>query len=501
MAELLTPEQKLALARAKTLTRQRMLAAQQPQPQAPAPVDHRGGGLQGSPVGAAIAGAAQGVTFGLADEMKAGVRSLAGGPGYDERLEHERNVLGQMREEDPVAAYGGEIAGAMLLPGAAMKSGASLGVNALRMGATGAAQGGAYGFGAGEGGAASRVRSAGVGAGVGGAVGAAAPFALRGAQKVLDRRATSRAITEAADAAPEPASLARQSGALYEKARQSGVVVKSDAMRPLLDDLAGMERLDADFTPDALKVIGRLTEKLEAGDLPLGELEALHRRAGLAVTKNRVANPADAGAAGAIAQKVDEFMMNLPDSAIAANLAGKDEAIETFRQARTLWKQFRKSEQLQEVIANAEMKDNPALAIKNGFRSILTNKKKRATFSPAEIQVMRQVVSDTKAGNWVQRLIGYGTGLSRQVAATTAGYGLGGPVGAAIGSMAATKIGSMAKDAASDTAINAGKRAAGFVAGGGQFAQPAPYLLPGTGNALRRFPTPAAAGGVNLWNQ
>jgi hypothetical protein len=410
-------------------------------------------------------------------------------------------MVDQMREENGGAYLAGQIGGALALPGAALKTGGSMYTNALRAGLSSAASGGAYGFGAGEGDVASRARSAGDGAALGFAAGAAAPFVLKGLQGVATRRATKKAIDVAADAAPSPADLERTSTALYRGARKSGVAVKGDAMRPLLDDLAGMERLDTDFTPDAIKVIGRLEAKLAAGDLPLDELEKLHRAAGLAVANNRIARPADAGAAGAIAQKVDEFMMGLPDDAIASNVAGKDEAIETFREARALWKQFRKSEKLQDVIATAELKDNPALGIKNGFRSILSNPKKRATYSEAERRVMRQVVDDTKAGSWVQRLIGYGTGLSRQVAATTAGYGLGGPIGAAVGSMAATKIGSMAKDAASDTALASADRAARFVAGGGQFVQPAPSMLPGWGNALRAGSQIAAPVGVNALNR
>jgi hypothetical protein len=463
--------------------------------QAPAPKqDFRGGGLQGSRLGAGIAGAAQGVPFigTFADEAKAGIRSLVSGNDYQTELDHWRGVNDQMADENPLAFYGGQVASSVALPGAALKAGLPVWENALRLGSSGAIQGAAYGYGAGEGDMASRARHAALPAAVGGAVGAAVPFALKGVQRALDGRATRRAIDAAADAAPEPASLARQSGALYESARKSGVVVKGDAMRPLLDDLAGMERLDADFTPDAIKVIDRLTSKLEAGDLPFGELEALHRRAGLAVTKNRIANPADAGAAGAIAQKVDEFMMNMPDDAVASNVAGKEEVIEMYRQGRQLWKQFRNSERLQEIVEKAEISENPAGAIRSGFRAILTNKNKRATYSPAELQVMRQVISESKAGNWVQRLIGYGTGLTRQVVATSAGYGVGGPIGAALGSAAATKIGSVAKEAAGNAAMEAGSRAARFSATGGQFAQPAPHLLPQMQNALRQLPAPAA---------
>ncbi len=507
----------LALARAKTLTRkrqqERMTGADQMRARGLSSPDPSAANAAARPdgvgMGEGIARSAyQGVTAGFGDEIVAAgagaVSAVKGdgfGEGYDRQLASERARIDTFREDHPVAAYGSEIASSFMLPGGALKSGASLGANALRAGATGAATGAAYGFGAGEGGAVPRLQSAAVGGAVGGAAGAAAPYVLRGAQKIAGRSATRRAIDAAADAAPEPAALARQSSALYAKARGSGVVVKRDAMQPLLDDISSVGALDEDFTPDALKVISRLNSKLEMGDLPLDELEALHRKAGLAVTKNRMANPADAGAAGAIARKVDEYMMSLPDDAILANKAGKDEAIETFRQARTLWKQFRNSEKLQEIVAKSEIAENPAGAIRSGFRSILNDKNKRATYSNAELQVMRQVISDSKAGNWVQRLIGYGTGLTRQVVATSAGYGVGGPIGAALGSAAATKVGSMAKAASAEATQKGADRAARFAAAGGQYAQPEPQMLPNFGNALRIGQRPATPIGVNLWNQ
>lgn len=153
-------------------------------------------GEQHSTFESAIAGAAQGATLGFADEMKAGVRGAVDyargkvglgpettlGDAYSRNLDHWRGELDEMRSEDPIAAYGGEIAGSVVLPGASLKAGAGLGVNALRLGASGAATGGAYSFGAGEGGFAERASDVPLGAAVGGAAGAAVPFALRGAQ-------------------------------------------------------------------------------------------------------------------------------------------------------------------------------------------------------------------------------------------------------------------------------------------------------------------------------
>lgn len=501
----LTIEQKRAIA----LARARQAQARASAAQEPAEQDFRGeGGGRGTGLEAALIGARQGVTFGFGDEINAGIRAagdfLGGKPfgeAYDERLAHERGLLDQTRQENPLSSFAGEMGGSMLIPGAAMKSGATVGQNALRVGLAGAGTGGLYGFGEGEGGLVPRAQSAGVGAAVGGAVGTAAPFAIRGVERALDSRATRKAIDVAADAAASPKATKAQSQAAFRAAREKGVVLNSEATMPLIDEVAKVQTLHKRFTPDANALVDDILSDLGQGKVPLDALEDLHRSAGMAVNKNRMSNPQDAAAAGEIGRKIDEYLMNLPDEAIASASGDANEAVAAFREGRALWKSYRNSERLQEIVDNAALADNPALAIKRGFRSILTNKNKRATYSQAELQVMQQVLRDTQAGNWVQRLIGYGTGLSRQVVGTAAGYGVGGPIGAALGSAAATKIGSLAKDAASDAALAAGERAARFSAAGGQFARPDPVMLPGVENALRRFATPAAVGGVSLWNQ
>jgi hypothetical protein len=478
-------------------------AATEPQ----AKTDYRGDGLAGTRLGAGIAGAADTLTLGFGDQLKsAGWAAIDAigpetfGESYDKRLAQEHGMIDQMKEENGGSYLTGQIGGALLLPGASLKTGGSMATNALRAGLSSGAQGGAYGFGNDRGDLASRARSAGDGAAMGFAAGAAAPFVLKGLQGVATRRATRKAVDVAADAASAETAKAG-SKAAFAAAEAKNAVLKAETLTPLLAEIAQTKTLHKRFTPDANSLIDDIQEALSRGEVPLGELEDLHRSAGMVATKNRMANGQEVAAAGEIGRKIDEFLMALPDDAVASATGDAQGAADAFREGRKLWKQFRNSEKLHEIVDNAAMKDNPALAVKNGFANILSNKKKRATYSASELQVMRQVVDETKAGSWVQRLIGYGTGLSRQVAAVAAGSAVGGHVGAALGSMAATKLGSMAKGAASDTAIHAGRRAADFVAGGGQFVQPAPSMLPGWGNALRATSQIAAPVGVNALNR
>lgn len=121
---------------------------------------------------------AQGATVGHGDELTALLEGLGVGDFlrgtnytegrsfdevYDTRLAQERQKLESFRETDPVAAIGGEIAGAgpMMIAGPLMSGGRLVPL------AEGLLLGGAYGFGAGEGGLAERAISAGKGAGLG----------------------------------------------------------------------------------------------------------------------------------------------------------------------------------------------------------------------------------------------------------------------------------------------------------------------------------------------
>lgn len=113
--------------------------------------------------------AAQGLSFGTADEIEAFVRSKVGDRNYSENLEIIRGQVSKFAEENPKLALGAEIAGS--LP-TALAGGAGL----ARLGVKGAAkiaglEGAAYGFGAGEGGFGERAKSAAVGGVVGAGTG------------------------------------------------------------------------------------------------------------------------------------------------------------------------------------------------------------------------------------------------------------------------------------------------------------------------------------------
>jgi hypothetical protein len=174
--------------------------------------------------GAYLAGlgraAAQGVSFGTADEIEAGVRTGGGVIGnYDETLSSVRDGNKQFHEAHPVASTVAEIAGGIALPGAGGVKLAARGAEALGGGiaaraasraTVGGVEGAAYGFGTGEGGFDQRVDHAAMPAAIGAGAGVAAPAVAaviapaagairRGADNALARFGNEGAANRVAD--------------------------------------------------------------------------------------------------------------------------------------------------------------------------------------------------------------------------------------------------------------------------------------------------------------
>ncbi|MDX0250300.1 hypothetical protein GOC31_16455 [Sinorhizobium meliloti] len=157
----------------------------------------RGDGF-GRNVDSFMRGAADTLSFGLADELGALGGALTGVGGefrdYSGNLRRERIAQDQRDQQDKVASLAGRITGGVTGGVGLAKNGLSMTANAVNRGAglgrvaataagEGAILGGAQGFGSGEG-VGDRAGQAGVGILAGGALGAAAPLAVAGVSQV-----------------------------------------------------------------------------------------------------------------------------------------------------------------------------------------------------------------------------------------------------------------------------------------------------------------------------
>lgn len=473
--------------------------------------------MSGGGIEAALIGARQGVTFGFGDEINAGVRAAADwaggklglsepttiGDAYDQRLAHERALLDQTRKENPVSATAGEIAGSALpaLASGGASAGGTLAAQAGRGALAGAATGAAYGFGEGEGGVGNRLAGAAIGGATGAAVGGAAPYLVRGAERALTSRAASRAVDDAAKAAPSIDELRSASSAIYDRIGQRGVAIKESAFTPLVNDIATATKemgIDPDLTPRSVAALRRLTE-VKGQDISWRDLETLRRVTSIASTAK---DPADRRVAGAIVGKVDDFVLNLVDGDLTSGTAvGLSDDL---KEARQLWKQMRGSERLAGSIEAAK---NAASGVENGlrveFRKLIGDKKFFRTLSSTEQDAVKQVVRGTTAGNILKRVsrLSFGTGAQTNFLGASVGSGagaavggaVGGPIGAAVGAALPPLVGRAAGSAAERATLDAALRAQGLVAAGpNALAAIEPPNMAPLANALAAARTPAA---------
>lgn len=165
---------------------------------------------------AGLQGLGQGLSFGFSDEIEGGVRGgidalTSGKPfsdAYSERVGAARERQNKAASDNPLAYYGGEIGGAIALPGGLTRLGirgtaraanAGLGARTAASVREGAAYGAAFGTGHGEG-LEGKVSGAAVGGVTGGAIGAAVPGVVD-AGSSLWRALVSRPIRTAAQPA------------------------------------------------------------------------------------------------------------------------------------------------------------------------------------------------------------------------------------------------------------------------------------------------------------
>lgn len=90
---------------------------------------------------------------------------------------------------------------------------------------------------------------------------------------------------------------------------------------------------------------------------------------------------------------------NMIDNASSMDIIGGREGFDALKEGRKLWSTSARMRDIEKIIARAEMTDNPATAIKTGFRTLSMNPKRMRGFSPEERKLIEKaaksgIVSD-----------------------------------------------------------------------------------------------------------
>lgn len=456
---------------------------------------------------AALQGAGQGVTFGAMDEMLGAMNGAIGPNSYQEDYEFGRDrvrtELDLAREEHPIAAIGGEIGGALLVPGAAMKAAhkGTTGLRALKGAGIGAAQGGLYGFNAGEGGFEGRGKNALLTGALGGGLGGSAPVAGKLLGRILEKRSAAKATKEMLARAPSAAEDRAAGNALYKMIDDANVQIKPEAFsrtrKEILEALRGNTGFDelpgpGSLTPNSARVMQIMKEAGEemAGEptaaLPFKSLDQMRRQAGSAA--GNVTNKTDQKAGMEIIGGLDDFVQKAgPDDVVAGDLSTVQKLLP---EARETWSRMLKTQGIEDAIeAGQNYLSGQSSGVRNQIAKLLRNPKIAKNYNAAELEAMRRIVD----GSGPERLVNLAGGGLGQLSQMGIGFGTGGPLGATFG--AATAAGS--RKLSEKITLKNAEAARALIASGGKPVAPqidhAKRML--IENLMRRTARPATAVG------
>ncbi|WP_454917425.1 hypothetical protein [Xanthobacter sediminis] len=350
----------------------------------------------------AVRGVADAATFGMADEIAAGLGTGFGYLGdYNQELARQRGIDTSDNENRFGYRLGGQIAGALATPAATART-------LAQAAGQGAAYGAAYGFGSGEGGFANRRDSA----AIGGGEGLVAGGALHGVGNAFATRAAQKSI-------PTPADLRAASEAGYASADAAGVIVRPDGMQRLAADTV-QDLANFGYHPQLQPRIGAVLDemgRLSGTNTSYKGLETFRKIVGQVAAST---DPAERAMATRIMGRLDDYMGNLPAGDVLTGNAAQ--ASSGIQQGRENWARMRRAEMVDTAAIKAERRadttgtgGNLDNVLRQNVRQIIDNPKRSRGMTDLEKQLADQIIHGTPTQNalrWAGRLSPTTGGLS-----------------------------------------------------------------------------------------
>jgi hypothetical protein len=374
----------------------------------------------------------QGLTIGAADE----IAGFFGGIGaaldpdrtFEEGFEQTRgDMLGDLeyiRQVDPTGAAVAELFGGaplMLIPGAAAARGASFGTQIGRGAAAGAVAGGAYGFNTEESmDPRQRLMAVPDAALLGSVAGAAAPVVGRAVGAVA-RTVTGRSGVPPIRTSDEIRTAAQQRYARSTANDLPGTartVVDGNRFTDIAIDMADFydRRLgnlpDPGLYPQALNARDWMIDAAARGDFSLGQLDTIRQTLG----SFRQRSFRDSGASADMAmvdemiEEYDSWLASLgPNDVRSGDIQG---AVAELTAARAEWSAFRKTQEIERLLVNAETTaaarytGNAGFetAVRAQFAALSKNPRRMAAFTPEEREAIMLVTRGGPVQNGLRKL-------------------------------------------------------------------------------------------------
>lgn len=256
----------------------------------------------------------------------------------------------------------------------------------------------------------------------------------------------------------------------YKRADEAGLTVAAPSLKRMAVGSAWAAKragIDPDLHPKATAVLKRLIDQGNSGQpMTLREMDTLRQ-----VVKDAASSP-DAGErriAQILIGRLDEYMGGLTTKDVISGDAKA--AVNSVREARSLWSRLRKAEVIDELFEKAHnavganySSAGLETALRQKFRALADNKQKMRMFSKEEQGAIRRVVRGGPIENVVRMI---GKMAPRGVISGGFNIGVGATMGPAMG-VASTIAGEVARRKASAMTQRNAERVSEMVRRGGQ---------------------------------
>ena len=236
---------------------------------------------------------------------------------------------------------------------------------------------------------------------------------------------------------PSIKALRDTASAIYKEIDNAGVRVPKTDYLDLgvkLNNIARKSGYDPNLTPKVKGFLERLQSDYKKGEIKLSDIDQLRKVA--QIPANTIDNATEAAIGSKMIGAIDDF---LDQQGVKISSKGGVDLGKKYRSARRLTSRIKKSEMIDEAVFRAqEAASGFENGLRNEFRSILKNKKKRRGFTKAELDAMRKITQGGTMENLFKKLGKLGFGADQQTnmllgpLSFAGGFAAGGPVGAAV---------------------------------------------------------------------
>lgn len=279
--------------------------------------------------------------------------------------------------------------------------------------------------------------TAGMAAGMGTAL--AAGLADNAIRNFASRSATIKA-------APTTADLKGEGSALFKKAKGTDVRVSEGSFNSLIDDIKNtldVEGADQRLHPDVSAAVSAISRR--AGMEPNIQ-NLMTSRQLLTDAAQRAGSDNERRMASMLIDKLDDYVERLGPKDLASGSMGTAPAELTA--GRDLWTRMKKSSTIESIMnAAKDSKTGEENGLRNGFRALLKNQKALRSFSPDEIDAIRDVARGNITSNTLNKIgkLGFGSKAQSNFLGGSIGAGAGFHVGGPVGALAVPAAGYVAQ--------------------------------------------------------